>query len=188
MFPSTSELAFQYKQSTWYQAVTKDLGAERAAGRKQYYVIRETPPLACPHISLHHARALAHHRLPFYGAAQNKENAIKPDSVGVSIIAQVWILILRYSRPPGWVVGGGWSQRDLRPAVGRLPGSSCTCDATRTCSTRASWCRWPWASSWVTHPSLIQYYIFIILLILFIIIIYYSIFLNLDNHLYLYFG
>ncbi|ELR25358.1 ABC2 type transporter superfamily protein [Acanthamoeba castellanii str. Neff] len=34
MFPSTSELAFQYKQSTWYQAVTKDLGAERAAGRK----------------------------------------------------------------------------------------------------------------------------------------------------------
>jgi hypothetical protein len=42
MFPSTSELAYQYKQSTWYQAVTKDLGAERAAGRKQYYVIRET--------------------------------------------------------------------------------------------------------------------------------------------------
>lgn len=38
MFPSTSELAFQYKQSTWYQAVTKDLGAERAAGRKKYYV------------------------------------------------------------------------------------------------------------------------------------------------------
>jgi hypothetical protein len=38
MFPSTSELAFQYKQSTWYQAVTKDLGTERAAGRKKYYV------------------------------------------------------------------------------------------------------------------------------------------------------
>jgi hypothetical protein len=95
MFPSTSELAFQYKQSTWYQAVTKDLGAERAAGRKKYYV--PTYYLLARTFSFT-TRALAHHRLSFYGAAQKKENAIKPDSVGVSIIAQVWILILRYSR------------------------------------------------------------------------------------------
>jgi len=95
MFPSTSELAFQYKQSTWYQAVSKDLGAERAAARKKYYVPTFLLQSSQSFFFTTHTRARSSSPLRRCCAAQKKENAIKPDSVGVSIIAQAWILILR---------------------------------------------------------------------------------------------